>query len=175
MPVIPLLSEPDRPDRKPDYGRSSLPLRLFLPLLFFIDSSSFDLLPDNSDSSSSAHPLCDRSLLRFVFINSSSGRVESVDPYWEKTGPSKRNQKISSRFGEFGDRRFREPSSENRDNPPIPTDLASVRSRSTTVKHWRRPELSPASIPAVVAASKGENRRPPASSPPLPRSRPPFG
>ncbi|PKI59301.1 hypothetical protein CRG98_020293 [Punica granatum] len=84
------------------------------------------------------------------------------------TGPSERNQTISSRFGEFGDRRFREPSPENRDNPPIPTDSAPVRSRSTTAKHQRRPELSPASIPAVVAASKGENRRPPASSPPLP-------
>ncbi|PKI69414.1 hypothetical protein CRG98_010212 [Punica granatum] len=27
-------------------------------------------------------------------------------------------------------------------------------------KHRRRPELSPASIPAVVAASRGENSRP---------------
>ncbi|PKI53102.1 hypothetical protein CRG98_026507 [Punica granatum] len=35
-----------------------------------------------------------------------------------------------------------------------------VRSRSTMVKHRRRPELSPASIPALVAASRGVNRRP---------------
>ncbi|PKI55740.1 hypothetical protein CRG98_023872 [Punica granatum] len=34
-----------------------------------------------------------------------------------------------------------------------------VRSRSTTAKHRRRPELSPTPSRAVVAASRGENRR----------------
>ncbi|PKI69396.1 hypothetical protein CRG98_010194 [Punica granatum] len=38
--------------------------------------------------------------------------------------------------------------------------LTPVRSRSTTVKHRRRPELSPAPSRAVVAVSKGQNRRP---------------
>ncbi|PKI44739.1 hypothetical protein CRG98_034870, partial [Punica granatum] len=73
-------------------------------------------------------------------------------------------------IGDFGNRRRKTAIT-----APIPTDLASVRSRSTTAKHRRHPELSPASFPAVVAASRGESRRPPASSPPLPRSRPPFG
>ncbi|OWM68188.1 hypothetical protein CDL15_Pgr016388 [Punica granatum] len=73
-------------------------------------------------------------------------------------------------IGDFGNRRRKTAIT-----APNPTDLAPVRSRSTTAKHRRRPELSPASIPAVVAASRGENCRPPASSPPLPRSRPPFG
>ncbi|PKI46124.1 hypothetical protein CRG98_033457 [Punica granatum] len=86
----------------------------------------------------------------------------------KETRSSERNQTISSRFGEFGDWRFREPSPENRDNPPILTDLAPVRSRSTTAKHRRRLEPSPASSPAVVAAFRGKNRHPPASLPPLP-------
>ncbi|PKI31674.1 hypothetical protein CRG98_047935, partial [Punica granatum] len=51
-------------------------------------------------------------------------------------------------IGEFG-----EPSPEDRKNP-------SVRPRSTTAECRRCPELPPASIPAVVAASRGENRRP---------------
>ncbi|PKI66047.1 hypothetical protein CRG98_013542 [Punica granatum] len=45
-----------------------------------------------------------------------------------------------------------------------------MRSRSTTVKHRRRPELSPAPISAVVAVSRGENRSPEAvaAAPPDP-------
>ncbi|PKI56849.1 hypothetical protein CRG98_022807 [Punica granatum] len=34
-----------------------------------------------------------------------------------------------------------------------------MRSRLTTAKHRRRPELSPASFPALIVVSRGENRR----------------
>ncbi|PKI59342.1 hypothetical protein CRG98_020273 [Punica granatum] len=73
-------------------------------------------------------------------------------------------------IGDFGNRRRKTAITAS-----ISTDLAPVRCRSTTAKYRRRPKLSLAPFPAVVAASRGENRRPPASSPPLPRSWPPFG
>ncbi|PKI36956.1 hypothetical protein CRG98_042657 [Punica granatum] len=57
--------------------------------------------------------------------------------------------------------------------PPIPTVLTPVRPRSTTAKHRRCPEPSPASIPALTTASKGENRGPQRGRRCSRRSRPP--
>ncbi|PKI59014.1 hypothetical protein CRG98_020582 [Punica granatum] len=70
---------------------------------------------------------------------------------------------------------FGKPSPETVIIPPIPTDYAPVKSRSTTAKRRRCPEPSPASIPAVVAASRGENHRPQPCRRRSPRSQPPFG
>ncbi|PKI50403.1 hypothetical protein CRG98_029231 [Punica granatum] len=59
--------------------------------------------------------------------------------------------------------------------PSIPAVSTSVKSKPDTAWPKRRPELSPAPSRAVVAASRGANRRPQPRAAAAPRSRPLFG
>ncbi|OWM67755.1 hypothetical protein CDL15_Pgr017452 [Punica granatum] len=87
-----------------------------------------------------------------------NGEIDNSDEH--EHNPVRENGKFALVLGNFEIGRIRNRRRKIAKSSPIPTVLTPVRPKSTTAKRRQCAEPSPASIPALTAASKGENRRP---------------
>ncbi|PKI32523.1 hypothetical protein CRG98_047087 [Punica granatum] len=102
-----------------------------------------------------------------------NGQKNNSDAH--EQNPVRENGKFALVLGNFEIGRIRNHRRKIAKSSPIPTVLTLVKPRSTTAKHRWCPEPSPASIPALTAASRGENRRPQRRRRRSRRSRQPVG
>ncbi|PKI76670.1 hypothetical protein CRG98_002979 [Punica granatum] len=93
----------------------------------------------------------------------------------DEQNPVRENGKFALVLGNFEIGRIRNLRRKTAKFSPIPTVLTPVRPRSATAKRQRCPEPSPASIPALTAASRGKNRRSQRRHRRSRQSRPPAG